>query len=115
MSGTPRQVRWTAYLPEMPEAPRKVNRRWTETYLPNWRGRKALVHTRDLREAGFGDDFIRRLPRSFSRLPGGKRVSAHVVDRNAVQNLMEQIARAKKLRARAERRLSLASGSASGN
>jgi hypothetical protein len=81
-----------------------IPRRWTETYLPDWRGRKALVHRRDLRDAGFDDDFLRRLRPSVSLLPGGKHVSVNVFDRNEVSQRIWQDHREAKLAARREAR-----------
>ena len=60
---------------------------WRDTYLPPWKGRKQLLHKRDLRAAGYPEDFLRLLRGSFSRLPGGRRVSESVVEARDVHQL----------------------------
>ena len=94
---------------EIPQG--KVPVKWRDTYLPNWKGRKTLLHKRDLRSAGFPDEFISMLNSSGSRLPGGKRVSKSVIDARDVYQLRERISR----KMRKERNKSLRESAAAGN
>lgn len=67
-----------------------IKTKWRDLYLPDWKGRRYLLHKRDLRDAGYPEDFLRRLRSSGSRRPGGKRVSESVVDARDVHQMRNQ-------------------------
>jgi hypothetical protein len=78
----------------------KISTKWLHHYVQDWKGRTNLLHEKDIREAGYDENFLRRLSPTFLRLPSGKRLSPNVVDKRAVYDLRIQIERAKKLQKR---------------
>jgi hypothetical protein len=76
---------------ELPAPIKPLTTKWRDTYLPSWKGRKQVLHKRDLRAAGYPEDFLRLLRGSFSRLPGGRRVSESVVEARDVHQLRARI------------------------